>query len=409
MTAPASATEEARFAQARALFQRGVAAFEGGAAAEAEGHFLASLALLPGRPSTLTNLAAARLHLQRPADALRAAEDALAAAPDDARAWQLRAQALSGLDRPREASDALRRHLELAPDQLQAWLQQAQWQLDLQQPEAALAACQRALALDATQAVAWTNSGLILKDLGRLEEAAQAFRNALAHGGDADMNGWYLAAVTGQAMPQQAPAGYIQGLFDGYSEGFERHLVETLRYQAHAALIARLRALPGRWFTRALDLGCGTGLCAPLLQGMTATIDGVDLSERMVEVARAKGLYEQVAQDDAVHFLRTTPHRYELVVATDVFIYIGDLDPVFEGAARVLTGGGLFAFSVEQPDDDAAPNAPQLRGSLRYAHPASYLCEVAARHGFTVECLWHDRLREEQGRPIAGTYVILGR
>jgi len=58
------------FEQARAQFNAGLEQLHSGRLAEAEASFARSLALLPGRPSTVTNLGAVRLKLGRPADAL---------------------------------------------------------------------------------------------------------------------------------------------------------------------------------------------------------------------------------------------------------------------------------------------------------------------------------------------------
>ena len=45
-------------------------------------------------------------------------------------------------------------------------------------------------------------------------------------------------------------------------------------------------ALPSASRPRILDAGCGTGLCGPLLRPLAARLVGVDLSEKMVELAR---------------------------------------------------------------------------------------------------------------------------
>ncbi|MBA2672331.1 tetratricopeptide repeat protein [Ramlibacter sp.] len=63
------------FQQARDFFLRGVGAFEAGRLEQAERHFAAALSLVPGRPSTLTNLGAVRLKLGRTEDALALLEE----------------------------------------------------------------------------------------------------------------------------------------------------------------------------------------------------------------------------------------------------------------------------------------------------------------------------------------------
>ncbi|MBN8509132.1 MAG: F0F1 ATP synthase subunit gamma, partial [Burkholderiales bacterium] len=133
-------------------------------------------------------------------------------------------------------------------------------------------------------------------------------------------------------------------------------------------------------------------------------IDGVDLSPPMLEQARRRGLYTALDAADLSEHLRRTPLRYDAVAAADVFIYVGALEPVFAGVARVLAPQGLFAFSVERADeaDDFV-----LRPSLRYAHGERGLRALAGRHGFDVLAVEPGTIREDQRRPIDGLYLLL--
>jgi predicted TPR repeat methyltransferase len=193
-------------------------------------------------------------------------------------------------------------------------------------------------------------------------------------------------------------------LFDHYAEGFEQHLVEVLRYRAPNALAERLR-IQGFHAQAALDLGCGTGLVAQAFAGLANVWDGVDLSAAMVSRAQASGRYRSVVQADLAAFLNSTDRHWDLVVAADVFIYVGALDEVFAGVARVLAPGGLFCFSVEE--DSRAPFV--LMPSLRYAHSQGSIINLAAQHGFNAPRCERGALREDQGVPTAGLYCWLRR
>lgn len=426
------------FEQARDLFLEGVRAFERGAWAEAEQRFEASLALLPDRPSTLMNLGAARIRLGRPGDALAPLERALAQDPGSVEAWCHHGAALAALGRPQDAVRAFDRALALAPAlvaarfqrarQLQhlgahaeaadefervlaerpqdaeAWFLRGQALQACDRPAAALDCYDRVLALDAASAAAWSQRGGLLKDLGRLDEAAECFRRAIACGGDAELNGYLLASIEGGAAPGAAPRAYVEGLFDGYAGSFDEHLVGRLGYRTPQLLAALLP--PDRRFDAALDLGCGTGLMAPLLAPRCAAIDGVDLSSQMLARARAGGLYRALHHADVVEQLRCCEERYGLVVAADVFVYVGALDAVFAGVARVLDPGGLFLFSVEEAD---AGQALQLRSSARYAHSEPLLRSLAATAGFVVQRLERATLRRDQHAAIGGLLCCLQR
>jgi predicted TPR repeat methyltransferase len=241
----------------------------------------------------------------------------------------------------------------------------------------------------------------------RKEEAAEAFRQAIAHGADPELHRYYLASVTAQAVPQTAPAHYVESLFDDYADDFDTHLVGVLGYRAHNTLVRHLEALGRAPFRRALDLGCGTGLCAPLLKPLTQKLDGVDLSSQMLEKARALGLYDELAQADIVDFLQRSPVRHDLVTAADVFIYVGDLESVFTALARTMDAQGIFCFSAEWSGDETVDF--KLLPSLRYAHSERYLRALAARHGFDMVQLLRAPIREDQRASIAGLFVYLSR
>ncbi|MEO8653322.1 MAG: tetratricopeptide repeat protein [Ramlibacter sp.] len=359
------------FEQAKAFFLQGLDHYQGGRFAQAERDFAASLALVPGRASTLTNLGAARLKLGRFAEAVSLFDEAIAQEPDNVDAHGQRAAALAELG-------------QLVP---------------------ALDSVDRALQLDLARGAAWTLRGSLLRSLGRGEEAVAAFRQALAHGADSDLIGFYLASLTGREPPRQAPRQYVQTLFDSYAEGFQEHLIEVLKYRAPEVLVDGLRR-NGRHFAAALDLGCGTGMCGLLLRALVDRLDGIDLSRNMVEQATATGAYDEVMQADLVDYLHGTDRRYDLLIAADVFIYVGALETVFEGVARILRPGGLFCFTVEAATDE---NDLVLQPSLRYAHSDGYIRKLAEPYGFVIQATQEHPIRDDQGTPIPGLFAWLAK
>jgi predicted TPR repeat methyltransferase len=359
------------FEQARDFFTQGLAHYQAGRYAQAEQSFAASAALLPGRVSTLTNLGAVRLKLGKPQEAAELLQEALAREPDNVEALGHRATALA----------------------------------ELGQHAQALVCVEQVLALDPGLGQAWSLRGQLLKALGRGAEAADSFAEAIAHGADPGLNAYYRAALTGRDVPATAPHHYVQSLFDNYADGFDEHLVEVLHYQAPQVLAQGLRAM-GRRFAGALDLGCGTGLCGPLVRPMAQALHGVDLSATMVRRATALGIYDLVVQSDLAAFLQQAEHRYDLAIAADVFIYVGALEEVFEGVARVMEPGGVFCFSVERA---AGEEGFALQDSLRYAHSRRYIEGLAAQCGFDVCSVSQHAVREDQRVPIPGLYFWLTR
>jgi predicted TPR repeat methyltransferase len=315
-----------------------------------------------------------------------------------------RATTLGLLGRDEEAIGAFDATLARHPAHAEAWLRRGRSLLRLARHDDALASIQKALDLDPTFAEAWTIRGTVLAEQRRNIEAAAAFEQAIAHGGDPQLNGFFLAGISEVAKPVAPPRHYVEKLFDDYADVFDDHLLNVLRYGAHEIQIARLRALWPRRFRRALDLGCGTGLYGVLLQPVAEAIDGADLSSNMLEKAAARKIYADLFHADIAEHLRATDRRYDLVVAGDVFIYVGDPAPIFAGVARVLEPGGAFCFSVELHD---GPGDYTLRPTLRYAHSEASLRRLAAEHGFAVEEIDPHPVREDQQQPIPGLLVYL--
>ena len=404
------------FERARQAFLDGVAHHEAGRFGAARDAYLASLALAPGRLSTLSNLGATWLRLGRPAEALAALDEALATAPDDRDASFRRADALLALGDAAAALEAVDRALAVDAAFAGGWLRRGEILLRLDRAADAAIAFERATALagdaDPARAVAWRHRGNLLREAGRLHAARDAFERSLAAGGDAEDLRFLLASVAGTAAgaPAAAPADFVRELFDGYAADYDRHLLGPLGYRAHRALVEPLPGIVGRTvFGRALDLGCGTGLCGPLLRPFVAHLTGVDLSPRMLGEAAASGAYDALLADDAVAALEAAPGgSLDLVVAADVLIYIGDAEPLVRAAARALAAGGVFALTVERLDDSDGADV-RLDPTLRFRHADRLWPRLASRHGLELRALRPEVLRREQGRDVAGLVVVFVR
>jgi predicted TPR repeat methyltransferase len=426
------------FERARDLFLAGINAFESGRFSEAEKNFESSLRLIPERVSTLNNLASTRIKLGKPQAALEALDRVLAHEPENLEALSHRGAAfaelerhdeaiacydrvlardpdrsavlfhrgvsLGLLERDNEAIVAFDRALALDPRHAETWLRRGQSFLRLLDHEQALASIAKALDIEPSFAEAWTIRGTLLAELKRSDEAADAFEQAIKHGGDEKLNGFFLAGMKSGDQPAAPPRHYVESLFDDYAETFDDHLVKVLHYQAHDILIQSLQTLNPKRFERVLDLGCGTGLCGRLLKPIAARLDGVDLSANMLEKAAKRGIYADLVHADIGEYLHATERTYDLVVAGDVFIYIGDLSSIFSGVARVIEPGGWFCFSSEKAegDDDFA-----LRPTLRYAQSERFIRRLAAENGFAVREIQHQPVREDRHQPIPGLFVYL--
>ncbi|WP_247896419.1 tetratricopeptide repeat protein [Azospirillum argentinense] len=195
-----------------------------------------------------------------------------------------------------------------------------------------------------------------------------------------------IAALEGGAG-EDLSAAYVRALFDRYADRFDQDLVGKLGYSAPALLREAVDRLGPASGLRVLDLGCGTGLAGVAFRPLAGHLAGVDLAPRMVEKARARALYDELSVGDVVAAVAGAPGAWDLLVAADVLVYLGNLTTLFEGAAKALRPAGRFAATVERLDGEAAASGYALGPSRRYAHSEAYLRETAAAAGLTVRLM----------------------
>ena len=90
-----------------------------------------------------------------------------------------------------------------------------------------------------------------------------------------------------------------------------------------------------------LDIGAGTGLVAEHLQGLT--VDALDITPEMLELARAKGLYRNLMLGDLTKTLDIADASYDAVVSCGTFTH-GHVGPeCFPELLRITRPGAIFA------------------------------------------------------------------
>jgi len=355
--------------------------------------------LLPGHAQAWNNLGASRHQLGLEEPAAAAYRRALAIDPSLRQATVNLAHLFRERGDLANAEPLFARAAALEPADPATWEALGRLRMQLALHDQALEAFRGWLDCDRTRLEPYL--GLASVEIARGNPAAAEpwFLGALAHHPDDPTLRHMLAAVRGQTTA--APAeGYVERLFDGMALEFEQQL-RKLGYQDTLGALARmlLPLLPRDRPARVLDLGCGTGLMGAELAPCGARITGVDLSAGMLARAQARGVYAQLVKSDLAEYLRAAgAGSFDAVLAADVFVYLGELEPVFEGAARVLVPGGVFAFSVEALEGGGFA----LRSNGRYAHSTAYLRAIAARRGLSERGLERIRLRIEYGVPVQG-------
>jgi predicted TPR repeat methyltransferase len=256
-------------------------------------------------------------------------------------------------------------------------------------------------------ATAWFTLGEVREQLGDRNGAIAAFRSAESTDpGDRNGAGLRLMRLGAVDVAAMRPA-YVKALFDQYAPRFDLAL-DDLGYCAPALLLAEVavvRAAAGQAvrFRRAIDLGCGTGLAARAFCTIVDEIIGIDLSPKMVARARATGLYAELDVAEIVEGLGSRPAASaDLVLAADVMVYVHDMMPLLAEVARVLTRGGLFAFTVESH----AGEDVMLGEGLRYTYGASSVRALVAAAGLRLERLEPASSRTESGVQVPGLVAI---
>ena len=256
-------------------------------------------------------------------------------------------------------------------------------------------------------ASAWFALGEVRDRLGEGDAARSAFAQALAADPDDRHGAGLRLARLGAADPANiALHAYVRTLFDQYAPRFDRALAD-LSYSAPAMLRDAVAAHGPRFGTM-LDLGCGTGLAGVAFRPHVDWLVGVDLSPRMIELARAKGLYDRLVVAEIGAFLASESARaskFHLVIAADVFAYVGDLAAVCRSVARVLAPEGLFGFTVEAHDGEGAIVGEKMRS----AHGAEFVRGAIADAGLTLLDLKAASTRTENRVPVPGLLALARR
>jgi predicted TPR repeat methyltransferase len=390
-----------------ATSRRAIELHQQGRLAEAERLYRLILAALPRHFDSLHLLAVIKGQQDEFEAAAELFEEALGINPDSAAALSNFGNVLQALGRYSRALAVYDRSLTLRPDNPKALMQRGNVLRRLKRLDEALASYDRALRLQPGYADALVHRGGALTDMGRREEAVAAYRLALASGGDAQRIRYSLACLGAEAVPGAAPAKYVKELFDQYAGAFDQHLVDTLEYKTPTLLVEAMRALvpPTPGLLDVLDLGCGTGLCGPLLRPLARTLVGVDLSPKMLAKARGRGGYDELVCAELAAYVAGQPQRFDVGIAADVFVYIGDLTDVFAGMRTVLRPGGLFGFSVEAGDETDFI----LQPTHRFAHSLGYLRRLAEAHGFAIASVESQVIRKNRDADVSGHLVVMRR
>ena len=389
-------------------------------------HIHQSIALNPGQPNYYNNLGNVLVEGGRLAEAADAYEKIIALAPDHANAHNNLGALSKARGKFTEAAEAYQKAIELNPNHVDAHNNMGKLLSAQGRTREAVAWYCKAITLTPHHPDSRRLLGIAYYTLGEAGKAADVYREWLADEPGSPVARHMLSACSGLDVPRRASDAYVETTFDNFADSFDAKL-DKLTYRAPelvAEALARACNGPKKRLI-ALDAGCGTGLCGPLIAPYVRHLTGVDLSAGMLAKARGRAVYDELVKSELTSHLVSQPDTFNLIISADTLVYFGSLEDVLQAAYRALKNDGLIIFTVESPnvetDDETGNGATGATASKstsgagyrinphgRYSHSSVYLRQALSTAGFDILDMDPAVLRTEGGSPVAGT-VVTGR
>lgn len=311
--------------------------------------------------------------------------------------------ALTEMGELNAAMDSFKTALEIKPQFAEAYFNMGKAYQDHEKYSDAINCYFAALKINNQYADAHYNLGMIYRELGDFEKAIAQCRTAFSIDPTNYSEAEHLVSAMLGETTKAAPRKYVEGLFDAFADSFDDALVNKLEYNtAKIAEILKLN-IPNNDITKILDMGCGTGLLAPYLKKYCDHLIGIDVSQKMLKKAEVGNHYTNLIHSDIVDYIRKTKDKFDLFIAADVLVYIGDLDLLFKLIKQSNSSGGWFAFSTEHIETSTY----ELRSSGRYAHSKSYIDSLCEKYGYVIKDFAVENLRKEKGEFLSGGFYLL--
>ena len=381
----------------------GVTLKEQGKLEEAIEAYKKALAIKPEYADAFNNMGNALKDQGKLEEAIEAYNKALTIKPEHADAHYNLGNTLKEQGKLEEAIEAYNKALTIRPEHADAHYNLGNTLKEQGKLEEAIDAYNKALAIKPKHPETYNNMGNALIEQGKLEEALEAYNKVLAIKPEHAEASHFLSALTGKTT-NSAPRQYIENLFDGYASKFDQSLVVNLSYNIPEVVTQLAVETHGSGSLGSiLDLGCGTGLTGEKIRTHSTYLEGIDLSKKMLEIARLKNVYDKLDQCEIIEYLSNAELDFDYFIATDVFIYVGDLSEIFRLIKDRNKKFGKLLFSTEHTNEKGF----HLEKSGRYSHSKCYIEELCNEFKFSISHYSETNLRKEKGSFLVGGLYLL--
>ena len=243
----------------------------------------------------------------------------------------------------------------------------------------------------------------ILAQSEQVEQTIEVYQQLLKLNPD-DESAAYVLSILNEKIPSAPPRIHFENIFNEMSGDFDHHL-EELGYQGPMQLLSLLKITENTEtkFNRLLDIGCGTGAVGQLFHDQVKYLMGIDIADKMLGQCEQTGLYNDLECTD-IFALDAKNKDFDLVVAADVFPYLGELNPIIQAIGQRMIPGGFLLFTTERDETAEGYYVDKLSGRYRFSD--DYLKEVAQKQQFKIIHMQTEPLRKEKSEWISGHFCV---
>jgi predicted TPR repeat methyltransferase len=313
--------------------------------------------------------------------------------------------ALKDLRRFQEAIDSLLNAVYLAPEVPLHYQNLGNAYQHLKQYNQAVGMYRESLTREPFNAETYRRLSRTYYLMGEIDQCIDVVKQWLAFDPENPTALHMYAAYTSSDIPPRASDAFVRETFDGFAASFDG-VLKRLDYKAPFLVRDALERVELDTNTcRLLDAGCGTGLSGALVRPLVKHLVGVDLSPKMLDRARERGVYDELFEAELTAFFLQAASAYHAITCVDTFCYFGDLSEAARAAINALKPEAWFIFTLEKHQESDSDQDFRLNLHGRYSHTEAYARKVLSDAGFRVHGIDNAILRKEGENLVEGMVV----